>query len=44
MVLGWVVRIELLNGVLDHRSRFKTQLLIDFSHATLSPENVALGI
>jgi|GEM_PF-3412975 hypothetical protein len=28
---------------LDHRSFFKTQLLVCFSHATLSPENVALG-
>jgi len=29
---------------LDLRSLFNTQLLVDFSHATLSPENVALGI
>jgi len=29
---------------LNHRSLFNTQLLVDFSHATLSPKNVALGI
>jgi hypothetical protein len=28
---------------LDHRSLFNTQLLVDFSHATFSPRNVALG-
>jgi hypothetical protein len=28
---------------LDHRSLFNTQLLVDFSHATFSPKNVALG-
>ena len=29
---------------LDHRPLFNTQLLVDYSHATLSPNNVALGI
>jgi hypothetical protein len=37
-------RDPILQLHLDLRSLFKTQLLVDFSHATLSPENVALGI